>query len=206
MPDLETLYTIGVHNPRLLAALVLIWACSALLNFAIAHRSQIDEWCEERPRVAGVLKIFRALGLDPWGLAQGITLIVKGRFPLSLEKAKAAVQAPRSTLRPPPITMLCLGLFVLLGVSTGCSGTPPRPQYVADLVPQICRVALALVAPKVSDAEAARICKDARLAAKLAATVADAAIATAEEAREQEAEKPTEAEAPSVDAGAGGAP
>lgn len=202
MPDLETLYTIGVHNPRLLAALVLLWACSALLNFAIAHRSQIDEWCEERPRVAGVLKIFRALGLDPWGLAQGISLIVKGRFPLSLEKAKAAVQAPRSTLRPPPLALMvvcfsALALQALFGLAYGCSGSqPPPPRSVADLAPEICRVALA--GQNLEPAEAARICRDTRLAAQLAATVAEAAIAAAEESRKQSADQAA------ASAGAGG--
>lgn len=68
----------------------------ALINVALGYRSQIDAWCERKPRVAGVLKILRGSGFDLWMILQGISLVFRGRLPDSL---KAAVK--KESLRPP---------------------------------------------------------------------------------------------------------
>lgn len=52
------------------------------LHWALTRRSQIDAWCNKHPRVAGVMKIVRGLGIDPWLIAQGLTLLFKGRLPV----------------------------------------------------------------------------------------------------------------------------
>ena len=54
-----------------------------VLQVAYGRRSQIDSWCEARPKVAGVMKLLRAVLPDPWLLVQGLTLLVKGRLPLA---------------------------------------------------------------------------------------------------------------------------
>ena len=58
------------------------WWCvvTAAVNVT-AHMSQIDKWCEARPRLAGTLKILRGMGFDPWLILQGFTLWAKGRLP-----------------------------------------------------------------------------------------------------------------------------
>jgi len=42
-----------------------LWLLSGFLSAALAKRTQIDHWCEARPRVAGLLKLLRGFGLDP---------------------------------------------------------------------------------------------------------------------------------------------
>jgi hypothetical protein len=61
-------------------ALALVYC---VLQIAYGRRSQIDSWCEARPKVAGMMKILRAVLPDPWLLVQGLTLLVKGRLPLA---------------------------------------------------------------------------------------------------------------------------
>jgi hypothetical protein len=56
-----------------------------LVSLVLARRSQIDAWAESRPRVAGVLKLVRGLGLDPWLVVQSASLIVRGKLPAKPE-------------------------------------------------------------------------------------------------------------------------
>ncbi len=113
------------------------WAVlSALLNLALSERSRIDSWAEKHPKVAGVLKLLRAIGFDPWMLLQSFTLLVHKRLPLA--QTEPGTQSKRS-IRPPPMMMLALGC-ACLGLLTGCglfgSRSPERcsyerPSYVA---------------------------------------------------------------------------
>jgi hypothetical protein len=52
-----------------------------LVSLLLAKRSQIDAWAESNPRLAGTLKLLRALGLDPWMALQSLSLIVRGKLP-----------------------------------------------------------------------------------------------------------------------------
>lgn len=81
-----------------------------VLQFAYGRRSQIDAWCEKRPRVAGVLKILRGLGVDPWLIIQGLTLLAKGRLPVGYV-----------SLAEKLLKLLAAGALVLL--ATGCGAT-----------------------------------------------------------------------------------
>lgn len=57
---------------------------SGVLNLIAAHKSQIDAWVESNPRLGGLFKILRGMGLDPWLIHQGLTLLVKGKLPQKL--------------------------------------------------------------------------------------------------------------------------
>lgn len=63
------------------------WILGTGLVNLLAHRSQVNAWCEVRPKLAGLFKLTRSLGFDPWLLIQGATLWVKGRLPERLRYA-----------------------------------------------------------------------------------------------------------------------
>lgn len=54
---------------------------TGLLNLLLSERSRVDAWAEAHPRVAGLLKILRGLGLDPWHLVAAASLFAKGKLP-----------------------------------------------------------------------------------------------------------------------------
>lgn len=54
---------------------------TGIFNAIFAHKSQINEWAAKNPRLAGVMKITRAIGLDPQHLWAAAALIVKGKLP-----------------------------------------------------------------------------------------------------------------------------
>lgn len=135
---------------------LVLWLASGVLSAALAKRTQIDHWCEQRPRVAGVLKLLRGLGLDPWQIVQGVALIVKGALPVKLQAAKilAAQKAaelgyevsprvlaevkkqslPPPPTKPPPLALLALGLLALGLVSCGAAQPEPcSPEALAAI-------------------------------------------------------------------------
>lgn len=59
-----------------------------LLTAAISRRSQIDAWAEAQPRLAGVLKLMRAVNLDYWMILQGLSLLIRGRLPKPKDDSK----------------------------------------------------------------------------------------------------------------------
>lgn len=89
---------------------VMWWLLVTGLVNLLAHRSQVDAWCEARPRLAAFLKFARGIGFDPWLLVQGSCLALKGRLP--------------ERLRYFPI------LAVLL--LTGCAGTFETSRLVTS--------------------------------------------------------------------------
>jgi len=88
------------------------------LQVAYGRRSQIDAWCEARPKIAGVMKLLRAVLPDPWLLVQGLTLLAKGRLPLGY---KTIVET---------IVKVLTGLLVI-GVFCGCS--PAKAPTALDV-------------------------------------------------------------------------
>lgn len=52
-----------------------------LLSLVLAKRSQFDAWANAHPRVAGGMKLLRGLGIDPFLLLQGLSLLIRGRLP-----------------------------------------------------------------------------------------------------------------------------
>jgi hypothetical protein len=81
------------------------WLLATALVNLVAHKSQVDSWCEKRPKLAAVLKLFRAVGFDPWLLVQSLSLFVKGKLPEKL----------RNSL---PILIVACSL-----TATGCAGS-----------------------------------------------------------------------------------
>lgn len=74
------------------------WLALGLISLILSKKSQVDAWAESKPRVAGVMKILRGLGLDPFVLLQGFSLLVRGRLP---EPPKAEVK-PKAAPAPEP--------------------------------------------------------------------------------------------------------
>jgi hypothetical protein len=83
------------------------------VSLLLSHRSQVDAWAEKNPRLAGLMKLLRSLGLDPWMFVQSVSLIAKGRLP------KAVTDGSRS-VRPPPLAVVALMIGALM--LTGCPG------------------------------------------------------------------------------------
>lgn len=133
MPDLTSALDYLTAHPW--AGWLLLGAVTLLLS----RKSQVDAWAESHPRVAGVHKLMRSLGIDPWMLLQSVSLIVRGRLPAQKVAAKPddAPPTPKSgsvppndsssSLRPPPgafpLIPLFLGLAVasVAPVATSCS-------------------------------------------------------------------------------------
>ncbi len=78
----------------LLASGLVWYVASALINFVLAHKSQIDGWAEANPKAAGILKILRSIGFDPWLLIQGISLLVTKRLPKNIKSFQAPPTGP----------------------------------------------------------------------------------------------------------------
>lgn len=86
-------------------ALIGWWLLATALVNLVARKSQVDAWCESHPKLAAVLKLFRAVGFDPWLLVQSFSLFVKGKLPEKL----------RNTL---PVLLVALSL-----TTVGCAGS-----------------------------------------------------------------------------------
>jgi hypothetical protein len=119
--------------------------CSLLLiNWLFGRRSQIDAWCLANPYTAGVLKIFRGFGHDPWQILQGVSLIVRKRLPDPIEGVVDVV------IPPPPrfpedfksqvadaarkTGLLCLFLIggaLVLAAAFGCSTSQAYAETAA---------------------------------------------------------------------------
>lgn len=64
----------------------LLWYLVAFLLVSILGRkSQIHEWAEANPKLAGLLKILRGVGFDPWIIIQGLYLLVSKKLPPGLK-------------------------------------------------------------------------------------------------------------------------
>ena len=84
--------------------LALFFIVSALLNLLLSKKTQIDAWAEAQPRLAGILKIGRAIGFDPWGILQGWSLLITGKLPPYLKTTLSELSpAPTEDDRPTPV-------------------------------------------------------------------------------------------------------
>jgi hypothetical protein len=135
MPDLNDLLTFDWKH---LALLVLAALITGVWNLCVAKKTQIDEWSESKPRIAGALKIVRGLGLDPWVIWQGVVLIALGRLPnytkQSLDDLNGGTIKPPSKPKPPILPLLMVG--VLLGLMVwfcGCQRETVPPCDYAQL-------------------------------------------------------------------------
>jgi hypothetical protein len=127
-------------------------AVAGLFSLLMSKRSQIDAWAESNPRVAGVMKLLRGLGVDPWLIAQGLMLIVAKRLP-----------ATKPTGRLPPLTVIALAL-VCLGVS-GCAAFPGSQasecsETSLGLIVAECKLRIERDCPRDQDIEQCQAVKD----------------------------------------------
>ena len=86
-----------------------IWLGTGVLALLLTNKSSVDAWAQANPRVAGIMKTARGLGLDPWIILQGLCLIFLGRLP---QWVQSAVE-PRVRRKPsvPPIAVFVLALI-----------------------------------------------------------------------------------------------
>jgi hypothetical protein len=116
---------------------------TGIFNAIFAHKSAINSWAETNPRLAGVLKITRALGLDPMHLWAAGALIVKGRLPKV--QTDPPEDADDTVHFGPPGPLLVLLLVAFAWPSEACSSVPlttkrcdfQNPEYSAHVA--LCR-------------------------------------------------------------------
>jgi hypothetical protein len=109
---------------------LLYLAATFLLSLLLAKRSQVDAWAEANPRIAGLLKMLRGAGIDPWLIVQGVVLFATGRLPASLRPAASTDEPPKPPKPPAGAAGAGMALaFVLVAAALagpGC-GPPPAP-------------------------------------------------------------------------------
>jgi hypothetical protein len=105
---------------------LLLHGLLALLLLATARRSQIDAWAESKPKIAGALKILRGLGIDPFLVIQGLSLLIRGRLPANKDDTKKPPSGGAGGL-----VGLALCAFAL---AIACS-SPPAPKLPSSLPP-----------------------------------------------------------------------
>jgi hypothetical protein len=138
---------------------LLAWgALTGIINLAFGYRSQIEAWAESNPRVAGLLKLSRALGLDPWNVLSALKLLASKKLPdaqkadspiAKSEQRKAdgkvrvdAVKDGTVHFGPPLLVLLVVGLCLS---QQACSVVPitskrcdfQSPEYTAHVA--VCR-------------------------------------------------------------------
>lgn len=109
-----------------------LWSYYLLFGFLaliLARKSQVDEWANAHPRVAGVLKTLRGVGLDPWIIIQGLCLIVFGKLP---DKPVLGIK-PKL---PPGLGVIVLALtcggIVASPALVSCSASPAVRAHVVE--------------------------------------------------------------------------
>lgn len=80
-----------VISSGLLYALV-----TGVFNLLFSHKSQIADWAEQNPRLAAVMKLTRALGLDPWALIAAFQLAITKRLPDAQKNIDNSKKGPPS--------------------------------------------------------------------------------------------------------------
>lgn len=89
-----------------LTAFCALYGAAALalgvINFLLSRRSQVDAWCNANPRLAGVMKLLRFAGVDPWMGVQALSLIVRGKLPDNVERRIDMI------IPPPPLIVLAM--------------------------------------------------------------------------------------------------
>lgn len=104
-----------------------VWAyylIFGLLSLVLARKSQVDEWVEANPRIGGIMKTLRGVGLDPWITVQGICLIVFGKLPAK------PVLGMKPKL-PPGLSLLMVSLLAFFAMQVGlasCASVPPTTK------------------------------------------------------------------------------
>lgn len=95
-----------MNTPKALLALAGWLALSFVINLLFAKRSQLDHWAEANPRIAALLKLMRAVGIDPWMMLQAASLFVRGRLPPGMGGGGAGKDDLPPTPRDPSVKIV----------------------------------------------------------------------------------------------------
>lgn len=83
-----------------------VWFAFGILyvcNMLLGHRSQLDAWVLQHPKLGGFLKLVRGiLPADPWPIIQGISLLAKGTLPAKFAPIANVLDAPTESPPTPP--------------------------------------------------------------------------------------------------------
>jgi len=96
-------------------------ALTGVFNLLFAHKSQINAWAEAHPKLAALMKITRAVGLDPQHLWAALALLVKKRLPA----VQTEPPAPKSRPGLPSLLMLCFCLVFVVGCGATFANVKP---------------------------------------------------------------------------------
>jgi hypothetical protein len=119
-----------------------LYLLAGLLSFLVAHRSQVDAWAEKNPRVAGLMKLLRGAGIDPWLILQGLSLVLLKRLPKPKDPPSTP---PTVTNSGAGISIVALTFVLTFGVSfaavVSCTSqkVPDAADAYAGLV-QACKL------------------------------------------------------------------
>jgi len=121
-----------------------LWPVVSALLLVVLRAHTPDEWValgERSPRAQGVIRLLRAVGLDPAKALSALSQIVTGRAP-ARSLAMADALAPRETQAPPPpsgqsgratldvVALLVAVALVLAGLGAVLCGCPRLPPVV----------------------------------------------------------------------------
>lgn len=141
-------------NPHLdtnaILVAVLYAAVTGVWNLALGHKSQVESWATSHPRLAAVLKMTRALGLDPWNFGAAIMLAFFKRLPQAqqsdsaiavreFEKAEEKKAGKTDdTVNIGPVALLLLAAFATH--SSACAAWKPTARTANDIAGELCTV------------------------------------------------------------------
>jgi|SRR5688500_6633680 len=145
---------------------LLVHLALGVLALLVARRSQVDAWAESNPRLAGVMKLMRALSIDPWMIAQAFMLILVKRLP---EDPKVEIKPPSDD--DPPTGENPVGPHA--------TKLPPNPRWGGP----VAMVALALIG--CGAAQQPRECDESKVTAHTARCKARVALECADIPEEQ---------------------
>jgi hypothetical protein len=111
-------------NLNVILAAVGYAALTGLFNLLLGHKSQVEAWALANPRLAAILKLTRALGLDPWNIFSAALLLLKGKLPAAQQANSPIAKAEQQKLNvarlagPLIVLLFCCSLPALHGCAT----------------------------------------------------------------------------------------
>lgn len=110
-----------------LLPLLIYGAITGTANLLLSRKSQVELWAESNPKLAGAMKLLRAVGLDPWQIISAISLWATKKLPDAQRSEGLKADDPKMPKPPNPPTFggmmggaLALR-FVLSVPLTGCA-------------------------------------------------------------------------------------
>lgn len=91
-----------LHNilVNYLVPLLIYGAITGIANLLLSKKSQVELWAEANPRLAAVMKLLRAVGLDPWQIISAISLWATKKLP-DAQRSEGLKEADPKIPKPP---------------------------------------------------------------------------------------------------------